>query len=245
MLQRMEVAVVGHAFDRLDAFAFGLRRQHEAGTDEAAVDHDGAGAAIAGAAAFLGAREAELVAQGVEQRLAAAAEELDGLAVDGGGDADAAHASARSLAMVAARRARTLAILVRYSAVPRLSLIGLAAAATAASIFAKAASSSFEPMRAAPAASTRSVVGATAPRPTRAAVHRAGGVEREADAAADDGDVHLGARDQAEVGVGRSAPGARGVGRRAGFHPARSVVLPGLAWIFSTGSSRRAAGRRR
>ena len=49
-----------------------------------AVDDDGAGAAIAGAAAFLAAGQVELVAQHVEQRLLRLAQKLGGLAVDGG-----------------------------------------------------------------------------------------------------------------------------------------------------------------
>ena len=44
-------------------------RQHQAGADQAAVDDDAAGAAVARAAAFLGAGQAQLVAQRVEQRL--------------------------------------------------------------------------------------------------------------------------------------------------------------------------------
>ena len=54
--------------------------------------------------------------------------------------------------------------------VPRLSSIGRQAAEHAAAAFASAASSSFEPISALAASSTSSTVGATAPRPTRAAV---------------------------------------------------------------------------
>ena len=54
--------------------------------------------------------------------------------------------------------------------VPRLSSIGRQAAEQAAAAFASAASSSLEPISALAASSTSSTVGATAPRPTRAAV---------------------------------------------------------------------------
>src|SRR5262249_1842972 len=54
--------------------------------------------------------------------------------------------------------------------VPRLSSIGRQAARQASAAFSTAASSSFEPTSALPAGSTSSAVGATAPRPTRAAV---------------------------------------------------------------------------
>ena len=77
---------------------------------------------------------------------------------------------ARSNAIAAVRRASTPAILVRYSIVPRLSLIGLQAACAAASSFASVASSSVCPISASAAACTSSTVGATAPSDTRAAV---------------------------------------------------------------------------
>ena len=49
-----------------------------------AVDDDGAGAAIARAAAFLAAGQVELVAQHVEQGLLRLAQKFDRLAVDDG-----------------------------------------------------------------------------------------------------------------------------------------------------------------
>ena len=72
----------------LDLAALGLGAQHQAGADEPAVEHDAAGAAIAGAAAFLAAGQAEPVAQHVEQRLVGLAEILDGIAVDRGRNAE-------------------------------------------------------------------------------------------------------------------------------------------------------------
>ena len=56
------------------------------------------------------------------------------------------------------------------------------------------------PISAFAASSTSSTVGATAPRPTRAAVHDAV-LHRQADADADHGDVHFRARDHAQVSI--------------------------------------------
>src|SRR5262249_13442151 len=145
------------------------------GADQPVVDGDAAGAAIARAAAFLAAGEPERVAQDVEQRLRGITEELGRFPVDRGGDVHLGHGAqfpfARSMAIAVLRLSSTPAILVRYSMVPRLSLIGLQAARQAAAAFSSAASSSDEPVSALPASSTSSTVGATAPRPTRAAVH--------------------------------------------------------------------------
>ena len=49
-LQRRQLAI-GEAFDGADAAARNTRRRNEAGTDRFIVEHDGAGAAIAGIAA--------------------------------------------------------------------------------------------------------------------------------------------------------------------------------------------------
>ena len=59
----------GDAFDGGDGGAFGLQDGDEAGVDQLAVHQDGAGAALAFAAAFLGAGEVEVLAQDVEQAL--------------------------------------------------------------------------------------------------------------------------------------------------------------------------------
>ena len=69
LLQRMQRGAIGHAFDGFDLAAFGLDAEDQAGADQTAIDGDRAGAAVAGAAAFLGAGEADAVAQRVEQRL--------------------------------------------------------------------------------------------------------------------------------------------------------------------------------
>src|SRR6185503_11821895 len=170
-LQRMQLVALGHALDGGDRPAVRLHAQHQARAHEAAVDGDAAGAAVAGRAAFLGAGEAQLVAQHVEQRLLRLAQELHGIAVHGCGYVVLGHQPflARSSAICAARRARTPATLMRYSLVPRLSSIGWHAARAAASSFCKAASSTLLPTSAAAAGATSSGRGATAPNDTRAA----------------------------------------------------------------------------
>ncbi len=70
-LQRMQLAILRHAFDRFDLAAVGFGRQHKAGADQPAVNHHAAGAAIAGRAAFLGAGQHQFVTQHVEQASAA------------------------------------------------------------------------------------------------------------------------------------------------------------------------------
>ena len=61
--QALRRAAGAGAFDGVDRRAIGLRRRHQAGADLRAVEQHGAGAAVAGVAADLGAGEAELVAQ--------------------------------------------------------------------------------------------------------------------------------------------------------------------------------------
>ncbi len=81
-LQGMQRLAHGHALDRLDRLAFGLDSQHQAGAHQAPVDDDAAGAAVAGAATFLGAGEPQLVAQCLQQGLARFAKKFDLVAVD-------------------------------------------------------------------------------------------------------------------------------------------------------------------
>ena len=64
--------------------AFSLRAEHQARAHEPAVEDDAAGAAVAGAAAFLGAGQPQAIAQDIEQRLVRLAKELDVIAVDCG-----------------------------------------------------------------------------------------------------------------------------------------------------------------
>ena len=63
-----------------------LQRQHQAGADRCAVHQHRAGAAVAVAAAFLGAGEADPVAQQLEQGVARVGEHGALLAVDGAGE---------------------------------------------------------------------------------------------------------------------------------------------------------------
>ena len=97
---------------------------------------------------------------------------------------------------------------------PRLSSIGRQAARAAASSRSCAAESSRLPMMAWAASATSSTRAATAPRLTRAAVMMPPASRRQADARADHRDVHLRARDKAEVGVAR----ARRPGRQQERH---------------------------
>ena len=69
-LHRVQLAVLGEALDRDHLGAVGLHREHGAGLDRAAVDVDHAGAALAGVAADMGAGEAEMLAQELDQERA-------------------------------------------------------------------------------------------------------------------------------------------------------------------------------
>src|SRR5579871_486144 len=68
-LHRMEVASLRESLDRGDLSALGLDGEHGARLDGAAVEEDGAGAALAGVAADVGTREAELLAQEAHEQL--------------------------------------------------------------------------------------------------------------------------------------------------------------------------------
>ena len=69
LLDGVEFFVDGDAFDGGDVCAFGLQGGDEAGVDEFAVHEDGAGAALAFAAAFFCAGEVEVFAEDVEEAL--------------------------------------------------------------------------------------------------------------------------------------------------------------------------------
>jgi hypothetical protein len=66
-LDGRQLSALRDAFDGRDLRALVHDRQGQAGIDAAAVDEDGAGAALATVAAFLGAGQAEYFTQGVEQ----------------------------------------------------------------------------------------------------------------------------------------------------------------------------------
>src|SRR5262249_28990198 len=65
----MQPAVSAESFDRAQLGALDLTGRHQAGVDGGAVDQHGAGAALALAAALLGASELKVFAQGIEQSL--------------------------------------------------------------------------------------------------------------------------------------------------------------------------------
>ncbi len=83
-------------------------------------------------------------------------------------------------------------------------------------------------------------VGATAPSATRASRDPVA-VQHQADAAADDGDVHLGARDEAQIGV-EACAGRAGRKIEATISPFFSEVLPGPVATCPTGTSRVPSG---
>src|SRR2546423_14772199 len=62
LLQRVQLAVLAEAFDRLQRRAMRLHREDEARAHRLAVQDDGAGAAVADVAALLGAGETGFVA---------------------------------------------------------------------------------------------------------------------------------------------------------------------------------------
>ena len=144
--------------------------------------------------------------------------------------------------MAAARRASTPATLVRYSIVPRLSSIGLHAA-----------------LRRAVQRRERGVVELVPDQRVGRFRHQQRGrrdgaehdprvgadaarVERDVDAGADDRDVHLGARDEAQIGVARSAPARFGRRNSTMNSSVPSEVRPGPVAMLSTGTSRRPFG---
>src|SRR4029077_11645140 len=86
LLQRMELAVLGHAFDRGEAPALGLDREHRAALHGLAVDEDGAGPALAGVASDVGAREAGDVPYVMHEQEPGLDFILVPAAVDGSGD---------------------------------------------------------------------------------------------------------------------------------------------------------------
>src|SRR6266446_6681070 len=85
-LQIGDLVRIGHAFDGVDARAVALHRQHQAAAHHHAVDAYAAGAAYAVLAADMTARERNVFAQEVDQRLARIDAFAHFLAVDGDGD---------------------------------------------------------------------------------------------------------------------------------------------------------------
>jgi hypothetical protein len=73
-----------HTLDGFDVPSFSLRAQHQARAYQPVVEDDAAGAAVAGATAFLGSRQPEPITQDIEQRLVGLAKILDIIAIDCG-----------------------------------------------------------------------------------------------------------------------------------------------------------------
>src|SRR5438105_7969288 len=103
----MQRFALRHPLDRLDPAPADLAAQHEARAHEPPVERDAAGAAVAGAAAFLAPGQVQRVAEDIEQRLLRLAEELHRVPVHRGLDVVLGHywVLARSSAIKAARRA--------------------------------------------------------------------------------------------------------------------------------------------
>src|SRR5882724_4664353 len=113
LLHRREHAGARQPLDGRDRAPARLHGQHQAARHEPAVEVDGARAAVAGPAALLGAGEAEVLAQRVEQRHVRLHERLHGVAVHGAPQdlfghpgPPIAQARARESASVSVRRVR-------------------------------------------------------------------------------------------------------------------------------------------
>ena len=108
----MEPAAGRQPLDRRDRRAVGLDREHQARVDAQAVDEDGARAALADQAALLGAGQAEVVAQDLEQGVVGRDVERARAAVDGERDRDAASV----IAVIPGRPSRSRAVADRPEA---------------------------------------------------------------------------------------------------------------------------------
>src|ERR1700722_11956667 len=90
LLDGVQLFADGQAFDGGDPRAFGLQDGDEAGVDEVAVHQDGAGAALAFAAALLCSSEMEVFAEDVEEALHRWS--VNGFCVAVNGASDGGHA---------------------------------------------------------------------------------------------------------------------------------------------------------
>jgi hypothetical protein len=80
----MEGAAVGETLDGGDLFTFDLHTENETRGDDSVIEDDGARAAIAVVASFLGARKTYDVAKALQKALARFAEKVYMLSVDDG-----------------------------------------------------------------------------------------------------------------------------------------------------------------
>src|SRR5262249_43153474 len=83
-LQRMHCTAARNALDGCDLAALGLHTQHQTGGNDAVIEQNRAGAAIAIITALFGTGQSQDVAQAFEQALARLAKELLRFAVNGG-----------------------------------------------------------------------------------------------------------------------------------------------------------------
>ena len=81
-LERRRSVGPGETLDRLDAAAVDLARRDEAGADLLTVEPHGAGTTVAGVAAHLGAGQAEVLAQHVDEAPSPVRSHLDASPVD-------------------------------------------------------------------------------------------------------------------------------------------------------------------
>src|SRR5258708_16817968 len=240
----MQFLALRHALDGFDLLAAGFDRKHQARTDHGAVDHDGARAAIAGAAPFLGAGQHQFVAAHVQGGRLRLAQLLVFVAIHGRRDVVfPAHGFclARSNANAAARFASTPATLMRYSLVPRLSSIGRHAAAAACARRSSAGASRRELTSAAPAAATSSTVGATARSDPRAAAHTPSASSVTLTPTPTTA-MSISVRGVMRRYASREYGGRGGNRKETTISPLRSEVLPGPIGIPSTGTSRVPSG---
>src|SRR5437868_5795498 len=208
LLYRMQLFALGDAFDGRNLAAFGLGPEHQARADDVAVGNNRAGAAVARAAAFLAAGQVQFVTQYIEQCLLRLAQIFDRLAVDDRGyvlfghSVDSRDAPGGALKCNGGR-----------SACEDAGNLGSVfdRAALVVDWFAGSLRGSVEPGK-------RIVVEPVAFQRLGGLVNdelggrhgaehdarigaQAGGVQSDIDAAPDHRDIHLGTRDEAEIGV--------------------------------------------
>src|SRR5215469_7629409 len=145
-LQRRQRAVgIGHAFDGGDLAAIGLHGEHGAGFHRHAVDIDGAGTAMGGLAADMGAGHLQILADEMHEQRARLDEAFDLGAVDLHGHMRFCHYPLRYFARLAARCSARVTMMpptcFLYSTGPRASAAGdMIASAACAAFFNDAAS---------------------------------------------------------------------------------------------------------
>src|ERR1700761_8231504 len=153
---------VGDALDGHDVGALSLDREHGAGLHRHAVDIDGAGAAMGGLAADMGAGQLQVLADEMHQQCARLDQAFDLRAIHLHGDVGFRHLSLPYFARLAARCSARITMMpptcLRYSTGPRASAAGAMIASAAAAACFSAASSRLVPITALAASSASSGV---------------------------------------------------------------------------------------